>query len=98
MRQKNQKANQKTTTEDAKNKNKKRKNHESDKSVGYLSLCWEDIIPIYELDDSYDLQPSDIPDADIELFLARIRDLRELFGRLSDGKEVKRLFFYRPDS
>lgn len=52
--------------------------------------------PIYNFDDSFDLQPSDIPDADIELPLARIRDLRELYGKISNGKEAKRLFFIAP--
>ncbi|KAL7997048.1 hypothetical protein Plhal703r1_c35g0128841 [Plasmopara halstedii] len=96
IRQKNQDANQKTTTKDAKNTNKKRENHDIDKSVGYSTLCWEDIKPIYNFDYSYELQPSDIPDADIELLLARIRDLRELYGRISDGNEAKRLFFIAP--
>ncbi|KAL7680637.1 hypothetical protein Plhal304r1_c064g0151901 [Plasmopara halstedii] len=96
IRQKNQDANQKTTTEDAKNTNKKRKKHDIDKSVGYSTLCWEDIKPIYNFDDSYELQPSDIPDADIELLLARIRDLRELYGKISNGKEAKRLIFIAP--
>ncbi|KAL7678694.1 hypothetical protein Plhal304r1_c094g0172891 [Plasmopara halstedii] len=96
IRQKNQEANQKTTSEDAKKTNKKRKNHDVDKTVGCSSLCWEDIKPIYHFDDSFDLQPSDIPDADIELLLARIRDLRELYGQISDGKEAKRLFFIAP--
>ncbi|RAW20651.1 hypothetical protein PC110_g22906 [Phytophthora cactorum] len=96
IRQKNQEANQKTTSEDAKKTNKKRKNHDIDKTVGYSSLCWEDIKPIYNFDDSYDLQPSDIPDADIALLLARIVDLRELYGQISDGKEAKRLFFIAP--
>ncbi|RLN14350.1 hypothetical protein BBI17_009107, partial [Phytophthora kernoviae] len=41
--QKNQNANQKTTSEYAKNTNKKRKNHDIDKSVGYSTLSWEDI-------------------------------------------------------
>ncbi|DAZ97572.1 TPA: hypothetical protein N0F65_005544 [Lagenidium giganteum] len=53
---------------------------------GYSTLCWEDITPIYNFDDSYELRPSDIPDADIELLLARICDLRELCGQISDGK------------
>ncbi|KAE9297666.1 hypothetical protein PR003_g23438, partial [Phytophthora rubi] len=35
IRQKNQEANQKTTSEDAKKTNKKRKNHDVDKTVGY---------------------------------------------------------------
>nr|AGV79330.1 crinkler [Phytophthora capsici] len=96
IRQKNQEANQKTTSEDTKKTSKKRKNHDIDKTVGYSSLCWEDIKPIYNFDDSFDLQPSDIPDADIELLLARIRDLRELYGQISDGKEAKRLFFIAP--
>ncbi|KAG3120195.1 hypothetical protein PI124_g24437 [Phytophthora idaei] len=96
IRQKNQEANPKTTSEDAKKTNKKRKNHDIDKTVGYSSLCWEDIKPIYNFDDSYDLQPSDIPDADIELLLARIVDVRELYGQISDGKEAKRLFFIAP--
>ncbi|POM60339.1 Crinkler (CRN) family protein [Phytophthora palmivora] len=74
IRRKNQGANQKTTSEDAKKTNKKRKNHDVDKTVGYSDLCWEDIKPIYKFNDSYDLQPSDIPDADIELLLARIVD------------------------
>ncbi|RLN46190.1 hypothetical protein BBO99_00009791, partial [Phytophthora kernoviae] len=43
IRQKNQNANQKTTSEYAKNTNKKRKNHDIDKSVGYSTLSWEDI-------------------------------------------------------
>ncbi|KAL8020156.1 hypothetical protein Plhal710r2_c014g0064821 [Plasmopara halstedii] len=46
IRQKNQEANQKTTSEDA-----KRKIHDVDKTVGYSSLCWEDIKPIYNFDD-----------------------------------------------
>ncbi|GMF21364.1 unnamed protein product [Phytophthora lilii] len=96
IRQKTRDANQKTTSEDAKNTNKKWRNHDIDKSVGYSTLCWEDIKPIYNFDDSYDLQPSDIPDADIELLLARIRDLRELYGQISDGKEAKRLLFIAP--
>ncbi|KAH9084138.1 hypothetical protein Ae201684P_020393 [Aphanomyces euteiches] len=97
IRQKNQEANQETTNEDAKT-NKKRKNRDVNKTVGYSSLCWEDIKPIYNFEDSYDLQPnvSDIPDADIQLLLARIRDLRDLYGRISDGKEAKRLFFIAP--
>ncbi|KAG2502743.1 hypothetical protein JM18_009804, partial [Phytophthora kernoviae] len=94
--QKNQNANQKTTSEYAKNTNKKRKNHDIDKSVGYSTLSWEDIKSIYDFDNSYDLQPSDIPDADIELLLARIVDLRELYGQITDGKESKRLFFIAP--
>ncbi|KAH7461290.1 Crinkler effector protein 5 [Phytophthora ramorum] len=96
IRQKNQEANQKTTNEDAKKTNKKRKNHDVDKTVGYSSLCWQDIKPIYNFDVSYDLQPSDIPDADIQLLLARIKDLRRLYGQMSDGKEAKRLFFIAP--
>ncbi|KAL4145151.1 hypothetical protein PRNP1_012824 [Phytophthora ramorum] len=92
IRQKNQEANH----EDAKKTNKKRKNHDVDKTVGYSSLCWQDIKPIYNFDDSYDLQPSDIPDADIQLLLARIKDLRRLYGQISDGKEAKRLFFIAP--
>ncbi|KAK1936968.1 hypothetical protein P3T76_009746 [Phytophthora citrophthora] len=96
IRQKNQEANQKTTSEDAKKTNKKRKIHDVDKIVGNSSLCWEDIKPIYNFDDSYDLQPSDIPDADIELLLARIVDVRELYGQISDGKEAKRLFLIAP--
>ncbi|KAL4165918.1 hypothetical protein KRP22_014624 [Phytophthora ramorum] len=96
IRQKNQEANQKTTNEDAKKTNKKRKNHDIDKTVGCSSLCWQDIKPIYNFDDSYDLQPSDIPDADIQLLLARIKDLRRLYGQISDGKEAKRLFFIAP--
>ncbi|CAK4113873.1 unnamed protein product [Aphanomyces euteiches] len=97
IRQKNQEANQETTNEDAKT-NKKRKNRDVNKTVGYSSLCWEDIKSIYNFEDSYDLQPnvSDIPDADIQLLLARIRDLRDLYGRISDGKEAKRLFFIAP--
>ncbi|GMF41320.1 unnamed protein product [Phytophthora lilii] len=74
----------------------KRKNHDVDKTVGFSNLCWEDIKPIYNFDDSYDLQPSDIPDADIELLLARIVDVRKLYGQISDGKEAKRLFFIAP--
>ncbi|GMF66034.1 unnamed protein product [Phytophthora lilii] len=93
IRQKNQEANQKTTSEDAKKTNKKRNYHEVDKTVGCSSLCWEDIKPIYNFDESYDLQPSDIPDSHIELLLARILDVRELYGQTSDGKEAKRLFF-----
>lgn len=96
IRQKNQDAIQKTTSEDAKNRNKKRKNHDIDKSVGYSTLCWEDIKPIYDFDDSYVLQPSDVPDAEIELLLARIIDLRTLYGQITDGKEAKRLFFIAP--
>ncbi|GMF15359.1 unnamed protein product [Phytophthora lilii] len=96
IRQKNQEANQKTTSEDAKKTNKKRKNHDIDKTVGCSSLCWEDIKPIYNFDDSYDLQPSDIPDSHIELLLARIVDVRELYGQISDGNEAKRLFFIAP--
>ncbi|KAH7465574.1 hypothetical protein KRP22_014326 [Phytophthora ramorum] len=96
IRQKNQEANQKTTSGDVKHTNKKRKKHDIDKTVGYSSLCWEDIKPIYNFDDSYDLQPSDIPDADIQLLLARIKDLRRLYGQISDGKEAKRLFFIAP--
>ncbi|CAK4622259.1 unnamed protein product [Aphanomyces euteiches] len=97
IRQKNQEANQETTNEDAKT-NKKRKNRDVNKTVGYSSLCWEDIKPIYNFEDSYDLQPnvSDIPDADIQLLLARIRDLRDLYGQVTDGKEAKRLFFIAP--
>ncbi|CAK4185919.1 unnamed protein product, partial [Aphanomyces euteiches] len=97
IRQKNQEANQETTNEDAKT-NKKRKKRDVNKTVGYSSLCWEDIKSIYNFEDSYDLQPnvSDIPDADIQLLLARIRDLRDLYGRISDGKEAKRLFFIAP--
>ncbi|DBA01553.1 TPA: hypothetical protein N0F65_011524 [Lagenidium giganteum] len=49
--QKNQDANQKTMTEVAKNTNRKRKNHDIDKSVGYSTLCWEDMKPIYNFDD-----------------------------------------------
>ncbi|CAK4076225.1 unnamed protein product [Aphanomyces euteiches] len=67
-----------------------------DKSVGYASLCWEDIKPIYTFDDSFELQSSDFPDSAIELLLARIRDLRELYGQISDGNEAKRLFFIAP--
>ncbi|KAL4116591.1 hypothetical protein PRIC2_012043 [Phytophthora ramorum] len=96
IRQKNQEANQKTTSGDVKHTNKKRKKHDIDKTVGYSSLCWQDIKPIYNFDDSYDLQPSDIPDADIQLLLARIKDLRRLYGQISDGKEAKRLFFIAP--
>ncbi|CAK4717336.1 unnamed protein product, partial [Aphanomyces euteiches] len=82
IRQKNQQANQKTTDEDA-NTNKKRKKRDVNKTVGYSSLCWEDIKSIYNFEDSYDLQPnvSDIPDADIQLLLARIHDLRDLYGQ-----------------
>lgn len=96
IRQKDQEANQKTTSEDAKYTSKKRKYHDVDKTVGYSSLCWEDIKPIYDFDDSYELQPSDIPDADIELLLARIVDVRELYGQILDGKEAKRLLFIAP--
>ncbi|KAG9398846.1 hypothetical protein AC1031_014164 [Aphanomyces cochlioides] len=97
IRQKNQQANQKTTDEDA-NTNKKRKKRDVNKTVGYSSLCWEDIKSIYNFEDSYDLQPnvSDIPDADIQLLLARIHDLRDLYGQVTDGKEAKRLFFIAP--
>ncbi|CAK4364588.1 unnamed protein product [Aphanomyces euteiches] len=97
IRQKNQEANQETTNEDAKT-NKKRKNRDVNKTVGYSSLCWEDIKSIYNFEDSYDLQPnvSDIPDADIQLLLARIHDLRDLYGQVTDGKEAKRLFFIAP--
>ncbi|KAG9406138.1 hypothetical protein AC1031_002473 [Aphanomyces cochlioides] len=99
IRQKNQAAiqaaNDMTKKEDKKT-NKKRKNDDIDKSIGYASLCWEDIKPIYNFDDSYELQSSDIPDAVIELLLAHIRDLRELYGQISDGKEAKRLFFIAP--
>ncbi|CEG47798.1 uncharacterized protein PHALS_05133 [Plasmopara halstedii] len=49
-----------------------------------------------QFDDSYDLQPSDIPDADIELLLARIVDVRQLYGQISDGNEARRLFFIAP--
>ncbi|CAK4496314.1 unnamed protein product, partial [Aphanomyces euteiches] len=97
IRQKNQQANQKTTDEDA-NTNKKRKKRDVNKTVGYSSLCWEDIKSIYNFEDSYDLQPnvSDIPDTDIQLLLARIHDLRDLYGQVTDGKEAKRLFFIAP--
>ncbi|CAK4655693.1 unnamed protein product, partial [Aphanomyces euteiches] len=57
IRQKNQQANQKTTDEDA-NTNKKRKKRDVNKTVGYSSLCWEDIKSIYNFEDSYDLQPN----------------------------------------
>ncbi|KAI9980317.1 hypothetical protein PInf_026446 [Phytophthora infestans] len=92
IRQKNRNGNEKTSNQET---NKKRKNHDVDRSVGYSSLCWEDINPIYNFE-SYKTQPSDVPDADIDLLLARIVDLRKLYGEVTDGKEAKRLLFIAP--
>ncbi|KAG6965621.1 hypothetical protein JG688_00007122 [Phytophthora aleatoria] len=63
--------------------------------MGYSNLCWEDIKPIYNFE-TYTPQLSDVPDADIDLLLARIVDLRAVYGEVTDGKEAKRLFFIAP--
>ncbi|KAI9992798.1 hypothetical protein PInf_014680 [Phytophthora infestans] len=92
IRQKNRNGNEKTSNQET---NKKRKKHDVDRPVGYSSLCWEDINPIYNFE-SYKPQPSDVPDADIDLLLARIVDLRKLYGEVTDGTDAKRLFFIAP--
>ncbi|KAG3053992.1 hypothetical protein PC121_g16504 [Phytophthora cactorum] len=95
IRQKNQDANTKTTSKDAENTKKKRKTHDVDRSMGYSNLCWDDIKPIYNFE-TYTPQLSDVPDADIDLLLVRIVDLRAMNGEVTDGKEAKRLFFIAP--
>ncbi|OQR81391.1 Crinkler (CRN) family protein [Thraustotheca clavata] len=71
--------------------NKKRKNQDMDKSVVCSSLCWEDIERIYNFEDYYELKPSNVPDAAIELLLASICDVRDLYGQITDGDSYVRI-------